>query len=121
MNDELPQPVLRGGFQARGEVAATAAAAPVPRPQRLRTTPTYDPTLPPGGQFTTHGQMVLNLQAAIDALMSGNLQSYSLPTGVSVTKKDLPRLHDLLQAEKRMAYADFYGKTSVANLGTAFI
>ena len=128
MAPKLKPRLIRGGFVARkagGEVAATAALTPgvagrSARVTPLRTTPTYDPTLPPDQQFTSHGQMVLNLQAAIDALMAGDIQSYSLPTGVSVTKKNPHALMDMIQTYKRKAYFDFYGRITIDNMGMPY-
>lgn len=81
---------------------------------------TYDPDLPPKDQLVSNGQMVLNLEAARDSLISGNIVSYSLPTGVSVTRQNMNQLEEMIRYYRRLAFRDYYGMTSIANLGSPF-
>jgi hypothetical protein len=59
--------------------------------------------------FKTPLEKALEYEAAIDGLLSGAMQSYSLPTGVSVTKHNIDVLEKLYQHYKKQAYRGKYG------------
>lgn len=113
----------RGGFQRR-QISGGEMPAPVAVQQAQSIAPpratTYDPALAPGDQFKSNGQMALDLENALADLNSGTIQSYTLPTGVTVTKRNLEPLNALYLQYKRMAYVDYYGRASIANLGNPF-
>ena len=67
----------------------------------------------------TPKQMAEAYQTAIDAIVSGQLQSYSIPNRGSFTKFDLPALETAYRYWRRMAEQDEFGCVSLADANAA--
>lgn len=62
-------------------------------------------------------EMAQAYQTALDGLLSGNIQSYTLPTGVTVTRNNLAMLESGLRYWRKEALRSANGMKTIANMG----
>lgn len=62
----------------------------------------------------TPGEMAAIYQTALLAFDTQPIQSYTLPTGVSVTRSDLRSLREAYEYWRKMAHREDFGLTTVA-------
>jgi hypothetical protein len=56
--------------------------------------------------FKTSEEKALEYEAAITGILTGGISSYSLPTGLSVTKQNIEVLERLYEHYKKLAYRE---------------
>lgn len=91
--------------------AAPAAPAPAAAPARLNPARAIDPTL------YTALEMATMYQTALETLVSGNVSSYTLPTGVTVQRNNLSGVENSLRYWRKEALRQANGMKSIAHMG----
>jgi len=88
------------------QAPAAAGAASMPAPPKAN-----DPSL------MTPLEMAVMYQTALETLVSGNVSSYTLPTGVTVTRQGLAGVEASLRYWRKEALRQANGMKTVANMG----
>lgn len=69
----------------------------------------------PAPVFRSWNQIALEYEAALTALRSGAISSYSLPTGVSVTRHNIAELEREYRLARKLAWRSYAGPFTVAD------